>query len=604
MDEEKKGFFGKIQEKVQEFKKAAGQKQAETLDDKKRKVVDEVIAFMNKGLRDLVDEPVEFKPFTVGEMFGIVGGFTTKDNVPVTTYIAVRSSGSLYYPMEYIFGSFADRPVPVSMIAKKISTGFARSERVLIPYNMETRFNFDAKTLWKNKTSWNPLIEAMNKDKQMISALSILPNEAVVSLSSKMYSTYKIWDENEKDVECLCQIIPYKNLTFIGIRTLRLLQESQVKNIVNMFRLVRWHILGYGHAGPTDGPVAQDWINLPIFLMTEFFPPVKQVFPPEPTVEVDQLVYFGEKRDRAMQLVKVFKSTIRDEPENLNALVTIRQRLVGLISQDSKILLEALNSSEASVQAAAATALRSYPESNVIAALKEVSESPDILVACSALESLGALGKKELTPFLMRFLNDSVAQKRVIAAFVLSQLEDERVVDALSAALNDEETRVQKIAAFGLLKIRVKQIQEDRVDKAIVEEALKKFFGYLDLNKLVSMAKGEEKDVKIDVKDIYPGQVTAEILKLLFRRFLVVVKAHKEELTGRKEQSFSYLVDAESDEEAGNKVVEEFNKQQGKQGFVVDSRDKPLDMTAIGADASKEYPLGLLIQPMLMKDKK
>jgi len=605
MGEESKGFFGRLRETYQTHEKAAEQKQQAKLDEEKRKEVARLSNMMNRGFSDTAAEPVECKPYDFADSSGLVAGFTTKGGAPVVSYVSV-SPGPV--PV-YFFGSFADRPVPASMISKMVSTGFARSERVLIPLETDTGPGFDAKTIWKNKTGWNPLVEALNKDKQLISALSLLPNQAVTG--TKLVFTYKIEDEKENNVECLCQIIPYQNMTFIGIRALGLSHEKQVRSIVGLLDMIRRHILGYGHSVPTTGFVAQDWVKVPILLMSDHFPAVKQVLAIEPRVqepvrevEVAEIDYFGGKRDRALELVKGFNATRREEPENWNAFVTIRQRLVEIIDRDRGRLLQALKSKETAVQATAATALRDYPEPNVIATLMDISRSPDIFLACSALESLGSTGRREVTPFLVHVLGDAATQKRAVAAFGLSQLKDEVSLDALTAALNDEEKRVQKIAAFGILGIRVQQALENRASKEVVEEATKKFLSYLDLSTLASMAKGEEKDVKIDSKDIYPGQVTLSILKLLFRRFLVVVKAHKQTITGKKEQSFTYLVDAEKDDEAKSKVAEEFTKKQAPQGFLMDAVDKPLDMTAIGADVSQQYPLGVLLQPILIEERK
>jgi hypothetical protein len=340
--------------------------------------------------------------------------------------------------------------------------------------------------------------------------------------------------------------------------------------------------------------------------MSDHFPPIKQEIAPEPTekIEVGEIDYFGDNRDHALKLISIFNVIRRREPENLNAFVTIRQRLAKIIDQDVRLLLEALKSKEIAVRAAALTALGRHPTPDIIETLKQASKSPDIFEASSAFDSLGSTGQKTITPFLIQVLNDPIAQNRATAAYALSQLQDESAVDALTAALSDEEIRVQKIAAFALAKIRVQQIKENRVDKEVVEEALKKLLSYLGVDTLASLATGKEQDIKINATDIYPGQATAELLRVLYRRFLVVVKAHKK-TAGEKKQSFSYAVDAEDDEEAIDKVVEEFNKQQGIEGFIIDGPiGKPFDMTAAGADTSQECPLGALIRPIWMKEGK
>jgi len=269
---EQKGFFGKIKEKYEAHQEAVEQKREEELEKELKKEIERLNTAMNKSLKDITSAPVEYKPLTIGTTFGVTGGFTTNDNVPIVSYITIESCRTegigrklLVYPINFIFGSFADRPIPLSLITKIISTGFMRSERVFIPFQMQPNLQFDVKTIWKNKMNWNPLVETMNEDKQLISALSSLPNETAVQLSSKRWLTYKIEDKNERNVECVCQIVPYENLTFIGIRVLGA-NDKVIKNVINALRMIRGHILSYGHGTPVTGQLAQDWIKIPIAL--------------------------------------------------------------------------------------------------------------------------------------------------------------------------------------------------------------------------------------------------------------------------------------------------------------------------------------------------
>jgi hypothetical protein len=167
---------------------------------------------------------------------------------------------------------------------------------VLIPFESQLGATFDAKDVWERKTGWNPLVEAMNNNKALTSALTALPNQSTVFVTSKRYLTYKIDDANERNLECQCQIIPYENLAFIGVRALGLVRKDSVKNIVNLFRIMRGHILSYGHTEPTSGHVAQDWINLPIFLMNDYFLPVKQALTSKPKEKEEALIDTRLKR--------------------------------------------------------------------------------------------------------------------------------------------------------------------------------------------------------------------------------------------------------------------------------------------------------------------
>jgi hypothetical protein len=285
MGEEKKGFFGKLQDKYAAHKEAVEQKKLEKIEDEKKKAIDELATMMNNSLKDIVATPIELKPTTIGAMFGVTCGFTTTDNTPVVSYITIESStykGFVEevqaYPLIFMFGSYVDRSVPVSMMAKKISTGFARSERVLIPFQAQPNLQFDAKTIWKNRANWDPLVETLNKDKRIISTLSSLSNEAAIRLSSKRMRTYKIEDQNETSLECMCQIVPYKNMTLIGLRSLGLSHKMQLMDVINLLRDIREQILSYGHTAPVNGYVAQDWIKVLTFVMTNYFAPIKQEF--------------------------------------------------------------------------------------------------------------------------------------------------------------------------------------------------------------------------------------------------------------------------------------------------------------------------------------
>jgi hypothetical protein len=204
--------------------------------------------------------------------------------MPVASYITIESStykGFVdkvqAYPLIFMFGSYVDHSVPVSMIAKKISTGFAHSERVLIPFQTQPNLQFDAKNIWEKRTNWNPLVEALNKDKRIISTLSSLSNETAVSLSSKRWQTYKIEDQNGRNLECMCQIVPYKNMTLIGLRSLGI-YKVKMMGVINLLKAIKEQILSYGHAAPVNGHVAQEWIKVLIFVMTNYFEPVKQEF--------------------------------------------------------------------------------------------------------------------------------------------------------------------------------------------------------------------------------------------------------------------------------------------------------------------------------------
>lgn len=313
------------------------------------------------------------------------------------------------------------------------------------------------------------------------------------------------------------------------------------------------------------------------------------------------LDYFGTKRDNVSVLMRWFDAIKARQPESWHAFFVIRQGLAESLDQNPETLRKAVRSEETAVKAAGMTVLGRKQTPEIIAALEGASKSPDVFVACSALEALGSTGERAVTPRLVRALKDPLAQKRAVAAYALSMLEDEAAIDALTSALDDVETRVQKVAAFALMKIRAKQVLEKRAPKEAAEEALKKFFSYLEVGKLAEVAAGKKSDIKIDATDIYPGPVPGEVLKLIFRRFHVVVRAHKKSFLGEKKEVFAYLVDAENADDAKGRVVEQFTRKQVNEGFVLDGVGEPADLTAIGADVSKQYILGLLMRPIPSK---
>jgi len=78
----------------------------------------------------------------------------------------------------------------------------------------------------------------------------------------------------------MCQIVPYKNMTLIGLRSVGI-HKVQMMGVMNLLRAIREQILSYGHTAPVNGQVAQDWIEMLIFVMTNYFEPIKQEFPLE-----------------------------------------------------------------------------------------------------------------------------------------------------------------------------------------------------------------------------------------------------------------------------------------------------------------------------------
>lgn len=279
---EKKGLFEKIKEKYKAHEEAVEQKREEELADAVHRQIGGLGATMSGCLNDISNTPVEYKSLPVGTTLGAAARFTTNDDMPIVSYIVIQyidrrpSGGSLYvFPTDFIFGSFVVRSIPLSMIAKRIS-----SQRVFIPFQTSPDLQFNAYAIWMYRINWNPLVDALNNDKQLLSDLSSLPDQATIYIPKSMGGvTSKIEDGNERNFECLCQIVPYENLTFFGIRALiisdtfasSMKRDKRVKSIISALRLIRGHILDYGHGTLVTGQIAQDWIKIPIFLFQSGF---------------------------------------------------------------------------------------------------------------------------------------------------------------------------------------------------------------------------------------------------------------------------------------------------------------------------------------------
>ena len=276
----KKGLFGKIKEKYEAHQEAAKQRKQEEEVEAVMVQIHGLNKIVSKCLKDIA-APFKYKPFPIGNILGAAARFTTNDGMPIVSYIMMQYvdhrmelGGKLYvYPVDFIFGSFVDRSVPLSVITKPIL-----SYRVFIPFQTQPNLQFDAENIYRTGINWNPLTDSMNRDMRLISALTSVPNAGGVSFY-KSFVTWKIEDKNKRDTECICQIIPCENLTYIGIRALvQSEHDKHIKNIIDGMRMIRGHILNLGHREPVTGQIARDWIRIPISLFQSgFYKPPNQV---------------------------------------------------------------------------------------------------------------------------------------------------------------------------------------------------------------------------------------------------------------------------------------------------------------------------------------
>lgn len=139
---------------------------------------------------------------------------------------------------------------------------------------------------------------------------------------------------------------------------------------------------------------------------------------------------------------------------------------LGALGRETSLinLLQALDEDDdESVRAAAATALRHYPDAPlepVVAALKD----PDLVVALAAIQTLGAWGRPEAEPFLIRSLEQGDGELRTQAARALGELNPPPRQALLQALSDEDQPLVQQALLSSLVHLSPEPQQQEQLE--------------------------------------------------------------------------------------------------------------------------------------------
>ncbi|MBX5329356.1 hypothetical protein HM003_08435 [Candidatus Bathyarchaeota archaeon A05DMB-5] len=251
----------------------------EDIDPSVRKCLEGVNKDYNKALSKIAKTPIEFKKY----QDGILGRFETKDGIPFVSYTDLRWFPKLYEgglvdwfdkpgykPIQCFCGTMANRPIPTSMFVKKVKVGLFKEKLSFLPFVPMSAFS--AKEVYKEKFSWNPLIERLNQDNYLLDLIKELPTRTGVATSSKITEYFTINDE-DKNYETLCQVIPLGNDTFISTRHMfgyggERAQRWGIERAVKAISRIRELILEYGCDQPTTGQFPEQWATAIAALLT------------------------------------------------------------------------------------------------------------------------------------------------------------------------------------------------------------------------------------------------------------------------------------------------------------------------------------------------
>ncbi len=117
--------------------------------------------------------------------------------------------------------------------------------------------------------------------------------------------------------------------------------------------------------------------------------------------------------------------------------------------QVPEILIEGLQDPELSVRQCAALGLRQQPDTRAVAALIDLLDSSDSLIAGLAADALIAVQEPAVEP-LLSILADGQPRARLLAAKALALIGDPRAISALFYALDDDSALLEYWASEGL----------------------------------------------------------------------------------------------------------------------------------------------------------
>lgn len=262
---QRKSVWERIKEKKAELAEKQRQKKTLEFQKKVRKNAERINKEYNKGIKRLVSQPCQFELTGMG----VTGSFTMNDGTPIVSYTSLQSyegtpRGAFFqvrevFPTVGVCATVTKCPAPVSMFTKNIGKGVLKgSDRLFLPF---TGFSpdFNAKKLYVSRFGWNPLVENLNRDKDLIKALNSLPDSMTYWFTSKEGRTYQFKDNKDKDYQTICQVIPCGNETLTAIRFMAGSDLKKIHSAAIAVSRIRSHIINYGYTQETFGKIIQPW---------------------------------------------------------------------------------------------------------------------------------------------------------------------------------------------------------------------------------------------------------------------------------------------------------------------------------------------------------
>jgi hypothetical protein len=250
----------------------------EDIDPSMRKCIESVNKDYNKALSKIARTPIEFKK----HQNGILGRFETNDGISLVSYTELGWFPKLYEggivdwfdkpgykAIQCFCGTIVDKPVPISMFVKKMKTGLLKEKLLFLPFVPMPAFS--ANEVYKEKFSWNPLIERLNQDNYLLDLINKLPTTTSVMTSSQITEYFKI-NIKDKNYETVCQVIPLGKDTLISTRHMfgvggERAQQLGIGNAVKAISRIRELILEYGYDQPTTGQFPEQWATAIVALL-------------------------------------------------------------------------------------------------------------------------------------------------------------------------------------------------------------------------------------------------------------------------------------------------------------------------------------------------
>jgi len=262
---QKKGIWERIKEKRAEQAEKQQQKKTLEFQKKLRENAEVMNKEYNQGIKRIVSQPCRFELTDMG----VTGFFTMNDGTPIVSYTSLQlyegtPRGAFLqkrevFPTVGVCATVTESSIPSSMFTKSIGKGFLKgSDRLFLPFSGFSP-DFNARKLYDSRSGWDPLVEKLNQDKDLIKALNSLPNSVTFWLTHKEGRTYKFEDYRDKDYETICQVIPCGNETLTAVRFMAGSDLQKIQSVAVAISRVRTHIMNYGYTEQASGKIIQPW---------------------------------------------------------------------------------------------------------------------------------------------------------------------------------------------------------------------------------------------------------------------------------------------------------------------------------------------------------